>query len=208
MKLFVIYIGGVTATSLIELHDMRFVVAHSIEETYHALRNTWWGTPESLHLDAWGELIYADGYDITINHTNNHPDSAQEEKLFFLNLGGYDSKQFTELHHNVFIVAKDKQTAKIKAKAQIQHWEVPHTDNNLEVENIISVDECIEKLGCNLILTKTERAKPFVFTCKYTPIGMKSESVKKFEQQPKNVQADHTELHDQLSQSAQLPIVD
>lgn len=169
MKLFVIYIGGATKTSLIELHDMRFVVAQSIEKTYDVLRNTWWGTAESLHLDAWGELVYADGYDIAIQPKVNT--EAAQEKLYFLNLGGYDSKQFTELHHNVFIVAQDKQTAKLKAKAHIQHWEVPHTDSNFEVENIISVEEYLEKSEYDLVLTKTSDPKPFTFTCKYTPIG-------------------------------------
>ena len=43
MKLFVIYIGGTHEKSLIELHDMRFVVANTIEETYDALRQSWWG---------------------------------------------------------------------------------------------------------------------------------------------------------------------
>lgn len=60
MKLFVIYIGGAHEKSLIELHDMRFVVANTIEETYDTLRQSWWGTPASLHLDAWGVLDYAD----------------------------------------------------------------------------------------------------------------------------------------------------
>jgi hypothetical protein len=64
-------------------------------------------------------------------------------------------------------------SAKIKAKAQIQHWEVPHTDSNLEVENIISVGDCLEKSGYDLVLTKTDTPKPFVFTCKYTPIAVK-----------------------------------
>ncbi len=173
MKLFVIYIGGATKTSLIELHDMRFVVAQSIEDTYDVLRKTWWGTAESLHLDAWGELVYADGYDISIQPKAKV--ASIHEKLYFLNLGGYDSKQFTELHHNVFIIAKDKQAAKIKAKEQIQHWEVPHTDSNLEVENIISVGECLQNSGYELVLSKTNHPKPFIFTCKYTPIGLQPE---------------------------------
>lgn len=48
MHLFVIYIGGSHSQSLIELHDMRFVIASTIEETYDALRQSWWGTPISL----------------------------------------------------------------------------------------------------------------------------------------------------------------
>lgn len=170
MKLFVIYIGGSTTKSLIELHDIRFVIANSIEETYDTIRKNWWGTPESLHLDAWGELTYADGFEITIQPKSTTAPS--HDKLYFLNLGGYDNKQFTELHHNTFVVAPDKKSAKIKAKAQIQHWEVPHTDSNLEVENVFSVGECLENSEFELMLTKTSKTKPFVFTCRYTPIGL------------------------------------
>ena len=39
-KLYMIYIGGYIEGSLIELHDMRFVVASSIEETFPALRSS------------------------------------------------------------------------------------------------------------------------------------------------------------------------
>ena len=51
MNLFVIYIGGQTEKSLIELHDMRFIIAPKIEDTYDELKKSWLGTPESLHLD-------------------------------------------------------------------------------------------------------------------------------------------------------------
>lgn len=71
MKLFVIYIGGAHEQGLIELHDIRFVVANTIEDTYARLRKSWWGIPKSLHLDAWGILEYADGYNINIVTTPN-----------------------------------------------------------------------------------------------------------------------------------------
>ncbi len=40
MHLFVIYIGGSHNQSLIELHDMRFIIANNIEETYDELRQS------------------------------------------------------------------------------------------------------------------------------------------------------------------------
>lgn len=55
---------------------------------------------------------------------------------------------------------------------RFQDWEVPHTDSNFEVENIISVGECLEGSRYDLVLTKTDNPKPFEFTCKYTPIGI------------------------------------
>ncbi len=67
MKLFVFYIGGSTDTSLIELHDVRICAAETMEATYDDIRRTWWGTPESLHLDCWGELTAADGHRISLS---------------------------------------------------------------------------------------------------------------------------------------------
>lgn len=174
MHLFVIYIGGFAQNSLIEVHDMRFIVANTIEETYAQLRKTWWGKPESLHLDAWGSLNYADGYEVSlVSHKNvlNNPNAQNQQKLYFVNLGGYDSKQFTELHHNVFVVAPDKLTAKIKAKNQVADWEVPHADNNIEVENIVLVEECLNASGWSLELKPSREIKAFKFTCQYTPIA-------------------------------------
>ena len=43
MKLFMIYIGGVHEKAFIELHDMRFVIAKSLEDTYEELKSSWWG---------------------------------------------------------------------------------------------------------------------------------------------------------------------
>jgi hypothetical protein len=167
MKLFIIYIGGAHEKSLIELHDMRFIIAEKIEDTYDALRNSWWGTPKSLHLDAWGVLEHADGYDIEIK---NEPSSDNRNKLYFVNLGGYDSNEFTELHKNVFIVAKSELAAKEKAKNQIVDWQSPHRDYQFDIDKIIEVEDFS---GGNyyIHLTKTENNKPFQFICKYEPIG-------------------------------------
>ncbi len=169
MNLFVIYIGGAHQKSLIELHDMRFVIANTIEETYPALRESWWGTPESLHLDAWGVLNYADGYDIVIS---DQPTTEVVEKLFFVNLGGYDQHQFTELHKNIFVVANDEAQAKKKAVQQVQNWQSPHRDYLHQVENIVNINGLFANDGSYYVhLKKSAAIKPFEFTCLYTPIG-------------------------------------
>ncbi len=167
-NLFVIYIGGSHEKSLIELHDMRLIVANTIEDTYEALKKSWWGTPESLHLDAWGKLNYADGHDIQLNNT---PTLNNQNKLYFVNLGGYDSKQFTELHKNIFVVAENDAEAKLKAVKQVQNWEVPHRDYLFEAEKIINVNEILLDQNIHVHLIPSNIEKPFKFTCKYVPIG-------------------------------------
>jgi hypothetical protein len=168
MHLFVIYIGGSHSQSLIELHDMRFAIANNIEETYDILRQSWWGTPTSLHLDAWGILNYADGHNILIS---DNPPKNTINKLFFVNLGGYDQRQFTELHKNTFVVATDEHQAKQKAVRQVSEWESPHRDYSHEVDTVLDLSSLLTRQNSYLHLIETENKSPFKFTCRYTPIG-------------------------------------
>ena len=161
--------GGSHQHSLIELHDMRFVIADTIEGTYPTLRKSWWGTPDSLHLDAWGVLNYADGYDITIS---NQPEKNSIQQLYFVNLGGYDNSQFTELHKNVFVIAENEAQAKLKALEQVKTWQVPHRDYLHQIENTININMLLANQNRHYLhLKQSPEAKPFEFTCLYTPIG-------------------------------------
>ena len=169
-KIFVIYIGGKHENSLIECHDMRFVVATDIQETHEALRQRWWGLPESLHIDAWGVLESVEDFAISIEEK---PPVAQENHLYFVNLGGYDSQQFTELHQNVFVVARDEQEAKRKAVIQISSWESPHRDYLQAVDLLTDVSHLLQGNSSGYVhLKKSDVIQPFAFTCQYTPIGI------------------------------------
>ncbi|MCL9684745.1 DUF1543 domain-containing protein [Legionella maioricensis] len=172
MDLFVIYIGGTHRQSLIELHDMRFIAANNIEDTYDALRQGWWGVPSSLHLDAWGILDYADGHSI---HISELPSEQVTNKLYFVNLGGYDPCQFTELHKNIFVVAPDEHQAKQKALQHINDWHSPHRDYLHQVDSILDLNDLVSSNNHYLHLTEEKNAKPFEFTCRYIPIGKKAE---------------------------------
>lgn len=171
MKLFVVYVGGKMPTSLIELHDIHFGVGETIEDTYDQLRQQWWGVANTLHLDAWGSLDYVDGYAIRLQDA---PAPLIDKKLFFVNLGGYDFNEFTELHRNVFVVADNAIEAKklAMAKAQVTDWKVPHKDYLFEVENCVNLQNLLQARGIYLTLEPSEEAIPFQFTCQYLPIGI------------------------------------
>lgn len=168
MHLFVIYIGGAHQHSLIELHDMRFIMADTIEDTYEELKKSWWGTPHSLHLDAWGTLEYVDGFKIELTDT---PPAEPSNHLYFVNLGGYDPLQFTELHKNIFVVAANKEDAKQKAVQQIKEWQSPHRDYLHEVDTILDLNAQLAAKNKFIHLSVTTELKPFEFQCRYTPIG-------------------------------------
>jgi hypothetical protein len=168
MKLFAIYIGGIHEKALIELHDVRFIIADKIEDTYETLRASWWGTKKSLHLDAWVDLQHADGYKVSLK---NEPANNEENKLYFVNLGGYNSLEFTELHKNVFVVAPNESKAKVRALKQILHWESHHRDYQYEMENIINLSEVALEKGLYIHLEAEEEIQELRFNCKFLPIG-------------------------------------
>lgn len=167
MNLFVIYIGGSHPRSLIELHDIRFVVAQSLEQTYDFLKHCWWGTPNSLHIDAWGILKQADGYDIHFSQDK----FENRNKLYFVNLGGYDPTQFTELHKNIFVVAENKEEAKKKALREVSEWQSAHRDNLYDIDQVLELNTLLSNQGHHLHLHKQVDIKAFEFTCTYKPIG-------------------------------------
>jgi hypothetical protein len=168
MKLFAVVVGGEVEGCHVELHDTRFVAGARIEDCYDALRAQWWGTPESLHLDAWGPLEWADGYSVEIVHGADTADSLQ--RLWFLNLGGYDPLRFEELHRNLFLVAPDWRSAKTRAMAEIRDWVSPHKDYAFDVERAIDVAAALGDY-LRLRLTPCAPARPFEFEARYVPIG-------------------------------------
>ena len=168
MKLYMFYVGGNCGNSNVELHDVRFSIGETAEECHGDLREQWWGEPKSLHLDCWGAVEQADGFDITL--TKDAPQESPD-KLFFVNLGGYDPAQFSELHRNVLLVAPDAKAAKAKALAQIRSWSLPHKDKLFEVEKAIDVTALLEAYGYSLSLQPAAEEKPFSFVCDYLPIA-------------------------------------
>ena len=168
MKLFMFYVGGSCRNSNIELHDVRFSVGDTAEACHEDLKRQWWGDPESLHLDCWGGVDQADGFDVEVTADMIE---AGEERLFFVNMGGYDPREFSELHRNVLLVARDAKAAKQRALSLVQNWTLPHKDNLFEVENLLDLSTMAEDRGYRVKLTKAVAEKLFEFSCDYRPIG-------------------------------------
>lgn len=170
MKLFAIYIGGEMAGANIELHDMRFIAAPSMRQTHDELRRQWWGIPESLHIDCWAEITHADGFKVELK-----PEPFRgREKLYFVNLGGYDPAEFAERHQNVFVVADSVTKAKAQAMQAVQGWKELHRDEMYEAEQAFCLNETIDRERLYIHLTPGESNEPLAFSCRYNPIGKKS----------------------------------
>src|SRR3984885_11661792 len=114
-KLFLVYLGGGTPTSNIELHDVQFVAGGTIEDTFEQLRQRWFGTVKGLHLDTYLELRFVDGFRVELRREP----SDRPEKLYFVNFGGYDSSSVAELHQFGVFAASSPVEAKQKGKASL-----------------------------------------------------------------------------------------
>ena len=165
MKLFAFYIGGSIPGSLIELHDVRIIAGNALEDCYDQIRDSWWGTPDSLHLDCWGELNSADGHNIILREEP----ATGEDKLWFVNLGGYDPADFNELHKNIFVVAPNASKAKVRALKTILDWKSHHKDEQYEVETLACVNDIVGGGKWFIHLEKSDNVVPFTFKFGFNP---------------------------------------
>ncbi|MNK15982.1 hypothetical protein D3C87_341390 [compost metagenome] len=166
MKLFAIYIGGEHPGANIEVHDMRFVVAPAIEATYPTLLAQWWGREGSLHVDCWSEISQADGYEVSLR-----PEPYEgKEKLYYVNLGGYDGVAFAEQHRNVFVVADSLPAAKARAIRLASDWTDAHRDEMYEAEQAFALDDAAQAQRLHIHLTPRLMSGDPAFTCHYTPL--------------------------------------
>ena len=137
--LFVVMLGGKHPRAKIEVHDIAFVVADTLEQAYPQLRNNWFGSPKGLHIDSWMAVDGVDRWRVELSPLAPFPGSP---RLYFINLGGYESQTFGEAHHYLLVVAKDKREAMSKGKRQaLAHWTQTHTDAVLDVDDCLPIDE-------------------------------------------------------------------
>lgn len=166
MKLFAIYVGGEHPRANIEVHDVRFFAAETIEATYAALRAQWWGQPGTLHVDCWSEIDRADGYTVSLS-----PEPFEgPERLYYVNLGGYDGVAFAEQHRNVFVVAEDLPAAKARAMKRAGGWRDAHRDDLYEAEQAFALDGAAWAERLYIHLTPSALSEDPDFTCRYTPL--------------------------------------
>ena len=142
-SLFIVMLGGRHARANTEVHDVVLAVGNSLEEVYPQLKNAWFGEQKGLHIDAWAQIygVAFEGKNYQIQFTDAAPNQA-DQKLYLLNLGGYDAGEFGELHRYVLVVAQNAMVAKQRGKAYFaQHWQKQHTDRVLDVDDCIAIDQ-------------------------------------------------------------------
>lgn len=142
-SLFIVMLGGRHARANTEVHDVVLAVGDTLEQVYPQLKNAWFAEQKGLHIDAWAQIngVEFEGIQYQIQFSNAQSNQA-DQKLYLINLGGYDAREFGELHRYVLVVAQNAMVAKQRGQAYFaQHWQKQHTDRVLEVDDCITIDQ-------------------------------------------------------------------
>ncbi|UOE46719.1 DUF1543 domain-containing protein [Mucilaginibacter sp. SMC90] len=113
LKLFMLMLGCKPPGRHVEQHDVFFGIAPSLRDLVPEIQ-AFWPEPEKIHIDAWREVSTVDGYAVKIAQRGNN--IPQDNKLFFINLGGYQPDKFEEQHYVVLTVQNDFASASKNAK--------------------------------------------------------------------------------------------
>ncbi|MBK0062650.1 MULTISPECIES: DUF1543 domain-containing protein [unclassified Acinetobacter] len=151
-NLFVVMLGGRHVRANTEVHDVVFAIGSSLDEITPQLKQAWFGELKGLHIDAWMKVRGIESGDVCYQvHLSHAAPSTHEQKLYLINLGGYDAREFGELHRYVLVVAPDSTIAKQRGKAYIdKKWQKAHTDRIIDVDDCLAID-CIHGRYIHLV---------------------------------------------------------
>ncbi len=138
-NIFIVVLGGRKNKSNIELHDVRWVIGETIGDTFDQLRREWFGDRNGLHIDSYIKVKFIDGFFVRVREKVNKRfdsfDNDENERLWFINLGGYSPNNLVEYHNFQLLIAKTKKDARNKAMRRISDkYELGHIDDIKEVK--------------------------------------------------------------------------
>ena len=112
MKLFLLILGCRPKGRNTEQHDTFFGIGNSLSDLLPQIEN-FWPDGGKIHIDSWREITAVNGYSVKVI-PRRELEEPIENKLFFLNLGGYKPQDLEEYHYKLLAVANTK-TAAIQA---------------------------------------------------------------------------------------------
>ena len=118
LKLYMLLLGAKPPGRHVEQHDYFFGIAANLKDLIPGIKAFWRGTAANLHIDGWREVNVVEGYSIKVV-PKEEADSTSPNKLFFINLGGYQSGKLEEQHYVVLTVKNNRAFAVQEAKKTI-----------------------------------------------------------------------------------------
>ena len=145
-QLFMILLGCKPSGRHTEQHDIFFGIAHNLKELIPAMRAFWREAQGKIHIDAYRIIKQVDGFDVSVV-LKEEVTPTTDNQLFFLNLGGYQTDIFEELHYKMLVIDSEKEEAVKKAKKSTffkQHI-TPHIDDKygVDVDDIFNIEEAL-----------------------------------------------------------------
>ena len=143
LKLFMLMVGCRPKGRNTEQHDVLFGVGETIRDLIPQIKSFWPGS-EAIHVDAWREVNYVDGFKVSVlpkEEVNGQTD--EQEALFFLNLGGYKAGEFDEFHYKLLVVARTtaEATSKAKQTAFYKHTSAKGAPSHIDDKFGVDVDD-------------------------------------------------------------------
>lgn len=128
-----------------EQHDIFFAIAGEVKDLAPAIHAFWPEAKGKIHLDAYRIVSHVNGYQVAVVEKNSQAGSAN--RLFFMNLGGYQNKVFDELHYKMLMVADEKSVAIKNAKESefFNQYFSPHIDDKygVDVDDVFEIEEVL-----------------------------------------------------------------
>lgn len=116
-----VLLGSKAPNRNVEQHDYFFGIATGLKELVPAMRAFWPEAGNSIHVDGWCEVNQVDGHqvEVTLKNEGNYAPELNAKKLFFINLGGYQSGKLEEQHYTVLSVHEERTQAIQDAKKTV-----------------------------------------------------------------------------------------
>ncbi|WP_221391080.1 DUF1543 domain-containing protein [Dyadobacter sp. NIV53] len=171
LKLYMVLLGCKPQGRHVEQHDVFFGIANSLTELVPEMKDFW---PDSgqLHIDAWREVNVVEGYYINVQQKPAAEDQAeiQDNKLFFVNLGGYQPFKFEEQHYILLTVKANRADAMKEAKQTLffknNHFggATSHIDDKygIDVDDLYLIEDILsadQRDKYRIVLTPLETEK-------------------------------------------------
>jgi len=129
-----------------EQHDVFFGIGTSLHSLKKDISAFWPEVGDDIHIDAWREVNYVDGFRISVVHKSEPGTGAENIKLFFINLGGYRHNEFEEFHYKMIVAAPDKGSAIRESKKTVfyKHVGIKGAESHVDDKYGIDVDDLHE----------------------------------------------------------------
>ncbi len=175
-KLFMILLGCKPKGRHTEQHDIFFAIANEVKELVPAINAFWPEANGKIHLDAYRIVNNVNGYQVKVVEKSDKV--ASTNRLFFMNLGGYQSNVFEELHYKMLMVAEDKAVATKNAKESkfFKQYFSPHIDDKygVDVDDVFEIEDVLPedmKAKYQLVFIPVDGLLEDEIVLGYMPIG-------------------------------------